>query len=280
MGAAHLDTITKLVAPARHGRTNPVHRTYSRPGGVACNIAAALARLGCPVTLFCPPPPTKVSHWLRAAGIQQRRLGTTAHGCSYTAVLDPAGELELGLADMADYDRMGKKYLPPSFPGRSRTGIAILDAAFKPALHRAAARQAQQAGWLVCGQATSPAKVMRLVDIPFDLFVLNETEAQVLTNQQAPATQLARTIAATTGGWVAVTQGSKGACLAADDKMHTVKPTQPRSSNTTGAGDAFTAALIAALSAARAAVWSPAQALEFAVATGSAHARRKTRNNG
>lgn len=268
LGAAHLDTITRLVEPAVRNRTNPVHAPTVRPGGVANNIACCLARLGAKVTLHCPPPPAVTSRQLRQLGIQRRNIGQRHHSCGYTAILKPDGELELGLADMEEYDRMGANLLPASFPGPG-PGVLVLDAAFAPALMRAAAKQARAKDWQVVGAATSPAKVGRLRNIPFSLFVLNEAEARAFAGAGTAKT-LATRIAKRTKGWVAITQGNKGACLATAGTTLQQHPPHCAITDTTGAGDAFTATLAAAKTVVDQGYFSPAEALCLAVAMGSA----------
>ena len=49
-GAAHLDTKAHLDVEPRLGTSNPAHTTGA-PGGVACNVARGLHRLGADIVL-------------------------------------------------------------------------------------------------------------------------------------------------------------------------------------------------------------------------------------
>ena len=246
VGAAHLDTIVRLHKPVTSGRTNPVSRVSIRPGGVACNIACSLAKLGRQVTLHCLPPPAKVASRLRTLGIKRVNLGSAKYKCTYTAILNPDGELALGLADMDDYDAVQPAMLTRNFPGRQQ-GMLILDAAFNVDFIQTAARRARERGWLIAAAGTSPAKVAKLRDIPWSVLVLNEREAAALGDCGSPPA-LARRLAAATAGVVAVTCGAAGVYLHSGVTTWHQRPPQIEVVNANGSGDVFAAVLYAGLS--------------------------------
>ncbi len=109
IGAAHIDRIVRLDAPAVPGASNP-GRTTSRAGGVIRNAAETAARLGVGVRLV-----TRVGADAEAARVRDSLSGlpvtfaplavrSDVPTASYTAVLDPRGDLVIGLADMAAYE--------------------------------------------------------------------------------------------------------------------------------------------------------------------------------
>ena len=267
LGAAHVDRILTLAAPAVYGRTNPVS-SATLPGGVAYNIAATLCQLRMQVSLCCAPVLRQVSTALRRLGIKRHNLPAPRHDSSYAAVINSSGELEIGLAAMEAYERIGAALLPDDFPF-CQHGTVIIDAAFQPELMAHATQLARAASCLTVGAGTSPAKVGKLARIAWDLFVLNEAEAAALLGRSSSAAQMARRIAAQTGGAVAVTCGAQGATLASGNRLLHQKPPPFCAANANGAGDAFTAVLACAFSAG----FTPAAALRLAAAGGAVATR-------
>ncbi len=104
------------------------------------------------------------------------------------------------------------------------------------------------------------------LDVPVELIqraelvVVNETEAAYFGD-----------VLAVCDGLLAITYGSKGAVLqSAGETIAEARPPQVRAVDTTGAGDAFTAALTVAIIEGQ----EPADALRFACAAGAAAATR------
>lgn len=111
IGAAHVDIHARALAPIVEGSSNPVRTTQTR-GGVACNVAVWLAHIGATVSLISrvgnDAAGDAVMRELDALGIDHSGLtrSTTCPTASYTAALDPTGDLHVGLADMAIYDEI------------------------------------------------------------------------------------------------------------------------------------------------------------------------------
>ena len=93
------------------GESNPVRSSRS-PGGVAVNIARALSDLDCIVGLASrvgsDPGGRALVDYLATSRIKAVDITeeTTCHTAAYTAVVDPQGELVVGLADMEIYNRL------------------------------------------------------------------------------------------------------------------------------------------------------------------------------
>jgi sugar/nucleoside kinase (ribokinase family) len=98
-----------------------------------------------------------------------------------------------------------------------------------------------------------------------DVFLPNEMEARALTGSDAPI-EAARSLGALSGGWSVVKTGRDG-CIAAgpDDVVLTAAAPTVEVVDTTGAGDAFNAGLIDALSAGTA--WPEALAVAVGLAS-------------
>ncbi len=81
-----------------------------------------------------------------------------------------------------------------------------------------------------------------------DVFLPNEAEARALLGQDAAPERLARALQEVSGGWVAVKLGARGAIAAGPDGAAlAVAAERVDVLDSTGAGDAFNAGLIAAL---------------------------------
>jgi pseudouridine kinase len=129
IGGAHLDRRALLRAPAVPGTSNP-GTNYTDFGGVARNVAQNLARLGCSVMLC-----SRVGNDEAGRQVLRQPLDTALvtvsddrPTASYTAILEPTGELVIGLADMDVYDEMTPAVLAPALPTLRRAGVWFVDA--------------------------------------------------------------------------------------------------------------------------------------------------------
>jgi pseudouridine kinase len=110
-GAAHWDLIGRTDRPLPPGADVP-GRVTRRPGGVAQNVARALAALGRPVALVAAvgrdPAGDELAADLAAAGVDtallHRHDGPTD---SYLALEGPGGALHAAIADCAGLERAG-----------------------------------------------------------------------------------------------------------------------------------------------------------------------------
>src|SRR5713226_870838 len=133
IGAAHLDRRARAIAAVVAGSSNPV-RLSTGWGGVARNVAETLVRLGASVGLVsrvgADAEADRLIEALAALGIDTgliaRAPGATT--ASYTALLDPAGELVVGLADMAIYDGMDAAFFAPLRPRLADHAAWFVDA--------------------------------------------------------------------------------------------------------------------------------------------------------
>lgn len=115
-GAIALDCRLTACRPLVPATSNPA-TARERPGGVARNIAAYLADLGADVRLVSrlgeDAAGTALLHDLAQRHIDSAHVARsrTAATARYWAVLEPAGELALGLADMAVLDEIDPRAL-------------------------------------------------------------------------------------------------------------------------------------------------------------------------
>lgn len=255
LGGALVDRKYRLAASAVLGTSNPGAGDTSH-GGVARNIAESLARLGVPVAFFSAVGADEAGRALleRLSELQVDVSGTlvvpNARTAEYVAVLGPAGDLVVGVADMGLLDvRLGE--VAPRALSRLTPGSWLFADCNLPRddLARAIATAAAR-GAHVALDAVSVPKAARL---PTDLggvglLVLNRDEARAAAGFDGDEDRLARHFAARGAARVVVTLGERG-IWAVDHGGPAVfyAAIGAEVVDVTGAGDAFMAGTLAGL---------------------------------
>lgn len=163
VGGINLDTIVRIDADVRLGTSNPGRRWRS-PGGVARNVAENLSRLGRSVRLVGAvghePDSEQVLELLVDAGVDVTDVRRTRETIgSYTAILDPAGELVVGVADMAATESLAPSDLPGEVTG---VEFVVVDANLRRDTVLAALGLAAAAGIPAALDPVGAAKAARL----------------------------------------------------------------------------------------------------------------------
>lgn len=268
VGAAHWDLIARAGAPLVPGADLPgvvVHR----PGGVALNVALALAELGLPVGLRAAvgrdPEGAALIAAAAARGIDTgpilRRDGATD---SYLAIEDPHGELFAAVADCRLLEARGAELVPVP------TGwpALVIDGNL-PAPAFTALAEAPPPGRLVLA-AASPAKARRLLPLlrAGAWLYLNRREAEMLCAARfATSAEAALGLRALGATEMVVTDGPAAATAATEDALISLLPDPAATRSLTGAGDR----LLAAHLAARLAGAPPEPALRAALTAAARH---------
>lgn len=131
IGGANVDRKFRLDRPVQMATSNPASASGS-VGGVARNVAENLGRLGHPVKLLSiagDDPEWRLIEE-QSAPFMNLELTKAIDGMAtgtYTAVLQPDGELVLALADMAIYDSLTPDYLKRSEAVLMGAGFLIAD---------------------------------------------------------------------------------------------------------------------------------------------------------
>jgi len=254
-GGAHLDTKVHLIDGPRLGSSNPATTTQS-PGGVACNIARDIARMGAQVTLCSLVGDDMAAAALRstltAEGVDDS--GLVIHPqrptAGYTAVLDPDGGLYIAIADMEIYDAIGSAWVEKAARQASGADLWVVDANLPT---RALEMLAERAPVPVLADTVSASKAIRLRPILDRLTGVfpDRAEAAVLANgypfdHEANAEAIAQMGTAT----VVVSLGPDGAHLRTGGMVET-RPAaiSDQVVDVTGAGDALLAGYAFALAA-------------------------------
>ncbi|MGP3696452.1 PfkB family carbohydrate kinase [Rhodobacter sp. NSM] len=259
IGSVHWDLIGHTAEALPLGADVP--GAVSRmPGGVAFNIAGALAREGLPVALLASLGTDAEGEGLARAcaslGIDTRFLHRGAGTDLYLA-LESQGALVGAVADARALEEAGEAVIAPLHDGRIGSaslpygGTVVLDANLPEAV------LAGLVGALPLSRASlrlapaSPAKAPRLRPLiarPDAVLHLNRAEAEAICATPLP-TSLAAAEALLAAGTrrVIVTDGALPATdgCAARGLLQACPPTVPRR-RATGAGDVFLAAHLAA----------------------------------
>jgi pseudouridine kinase len=232
------------------------------PGGVALNIALALARQGLPAAILsCVGRDSSGEALLAEAGrhgIDTRWVWRDSDlpTDSYLAIESPDG-LVAAIADVRGVETAGAAILAPLRDGRLGDGAnpwpgtLILDGNLTPATISELADDPCLAAADLRIAPASPDKVARLRPLlthPRAMFHLNRAEAEALTGRRfSAAPEAAEAVIALGASRALVTDGAKAAadaCRGATTLTETPPPVAAL--RVTGAGDTFVAAHIAA----------------------------------
>ncbi len=262
IGGAHLDRKARLAGTVRLGSSNPV-TVSGAAGGVARNVAEAVARLGHAVSLFSAVGRDDEGEALLAAlaglgvGVAHVRRAQAPTG-SYTAVLDRDGALVLGLADMTIYDALDPAWADATAADLSRHPIWVVDANLPgPTIERLLRHKGRAR---VFADPVSAAKAKRLLPVlgQLDGVFPDRAEAAALSGLAVETAEqaltAARAIRARGPDTVLVSFGAEGLAVARPGEEAVLPAPPARVVDVTGAGDALIAGYLHGLLTANAGV--------------------------
>jgi pseudouridine kinase len=254
IGGATVDRKYRTSEPIRLRTSNPATSERSF-GGVARNVAENIARLGAKPSLISILGQDENGHAIRAGlmglGIDTQHVAVSSDHATaeYVAVLEPNGELALGLADMAIFDALTPFLLHRVWPEVSASWIFADCNLPSPTLHELVDLARQQSRMLAV-DAVSMLKVLRL---PRDLngvglLFLNLDEARAfLDRSSASPPEIAAALLEHGAARVVLTLG-EGGLIAMDRSGHTRVGAIPvQVVDATGAGDALIAGTLVAM---------------------------------
>jgi pseudouridine kinase len=254
IGGAAVDRKYRAFEQVQRGTSNPVTSERSF-GGVARNVAENIARLGAKVSLVSILGNDENGRGmiddLKRLGIDTRHMAfsDTRATAEYVAVLQPDGELALGLADMAIFDDITPALLRGAEPELA-SGWIFADCNLPAETLNALIDLAREHSLMLAIDAVSTPKVMRL---PRDLagvglFFLNLDEARTCLNRpDISPDEAAGALLACGAERVILTLGAGG--LVAADRSGLAKVDAVRADiiDATGAGDSLIAAVLVAV---------------------------------
>ena len=256
IGAANLDIKGRLFnSPVVNSSNSAAIKTSM--GGVARNIAENLARLGVPVTLLTAVGDDYAGEDIldtadevgvdvsRALIIEDATTGT------YLAALDPGGDMFVALDDVRVLHHITPDYLYLNRDAFRECDMLALDLNLNDATLHTAVKLAHEYHKPICIDPTSTDIAHRLYPLlaKVNIITPNLAEAEVLlrcANVPVPddPVQCARKLAALGVATVVITQAERGACYATDNESGQFPALRGDIVDTTGAGDALTAAII------------------------------------
>ena len=253
LGGAHTDRRARLIENARMGASNPGHWEEEHGGG-ALNAARSLVQLGHTVRLVSArgddPAGMAVARTIKAAGILDMSEVFPGHATpGYSAILEPGGDLVIGVADMALYEHFtaGHVACAPLLAAMDGADLVLCDANL-PAqtLERLAAlTHARQKR--LAAIAISPAKILRLQKILPALctLFLNAAEASALCGPATRARDWPDHLRRAGLACAVVTRGAQPAIAFDPHRCFEITPPVIDSiADVTGAGDALAAATL------------------------------------
>jgi sugar/nucleoside kinase (ribokinase family) len=252
-GDVMTDVVAALSGPVAKGSDTPASIVI-RGGGAGANVAVWLARAGAQVTLIGRVGDDGAGRaaltGLRAEGVDARLATDPARPTGACVVLvEPGGERSM-LPDAGANAGLEAVALPADAAHLHIAGYALLHPGSRPAA-RALLASARAAGIPVSVDPSSAAPLQRAGAAAFlswvagiDLLLPNRDEAAALTSIPDPK-GAARTLA-THAREVVVKLGAQGALWTDGETQVRAPAVDVLALDTTGAGDAFAAGLLAA----------------------------------
>jgi sugar/nucleoside kinase (ribokinase family) len=273
------DTVVSPVTDIVYGGTVWVEKMVSVLGGNGANTAFGLATLGARVTLLSACGDDEAGEAslreLQQAGVRTLFTARMGHATARTiALVKPGGERAFlhhpgvnrtALDGPLDFHACD---LPPEKPWHYHLANPFALPAFRShaaqTLNRAnhlGATTTLDTGWDSQGRWLEDlAPCLPLIDLLF----LNDREAEALTGERE-AGRMASAMHRLGARRLVLKLGEQGCLVSDDDDREVVPPFHVNATDTTGAGDAFVAGFLAALSRGMA----PATAARFANAVGA-----------
>ncbi len=257
IGATLLDTKGKPVAGLAPGMSNPAEIRSTR-GGTARNVAENLARLGADVVLVSAVGDDAVGRQLMIqtaeAGVNLDHMEMVAgHPTgSYIALLEEDGRLAVALDDVRVMQIIDTAYLEARRDLFAGAAMVMFDGSLSEDAMATVVRLARAAGALLCADPSSARLAHKLRPyLPhLHLVVPNEIEEAALCDVgfvgHDPTTSLAlaRRLVGIGVTNVVVTLADYGLDYATADEVGYIPPSHTHMVDSTGTGDAVTAAIM------------------------------------
>jgi argininosuccinate lyase len=266
IGCVQVDLVMTPVPDLPHGGgTLFVDEMSLRVGGAGANAALALAEAGVRPRLIGCIGDDRLGRWMLDElpnGLGEELYVSEAGRTGLTVACEAPGRDRTFLTYLGVNDTWSLSMLPAD--ALAARHVLFCDYFCAPSLQGDAAHEllstAREAGastyfdtaWDPQGWPDSTRSEVQALLPLVDVFLPNEAEAAALSGVTDSVTLAARALQELSGGWVVVKLGSRG-CLAVGPQGAELQAAAPRTAviDSTGAGDAFNAGLIAALADSR-----------------------------
>ena len=254
IGGAAVDRKYRALSSLRPATSNPVASERSF-GGVARNVAENMARLGAQVSLVSilgdDENGREMLDDLKRLGIDTRHMASseTHSTAEYVAVLQPDGELAMGLADMAIFDEFGPALLQ-RMESDFGSGWIFADCNLPAETLHHIVELSRRKPLTLAIDAVSTPKVMRLAaDLSgIGLLLLNLDEARAFLDHSDASPEAAAAALLERGAErIVLTLGDKGLVAADGAGIRRIGSLSAQIVDATGAGDALIAATLVGL---------------------------------
>lgn len=258
VGAAGLDIKARPTAePTLEGTSNP-GQIRNTVGGVARNIAENLARLEIPTVLLSAvgddQPGQRVLQHAQESGIDVSHVLTVpgARTGEWMGLMRPDGSLRLAIDDYGITEHITPQYLNARRKLFAGARMVVIDANLGPRALQSLFRLAERYELPVCADPTSANLAERLCPYLNRLYMVTpnvrETEAlcgvTVKVSERETAFQAARELTSLGVQVAVITMGMNGLVYAAGAESGYIPAIRTEVVDSTGAGDALTAAVI------------------------------------
>lgn len=257
IGAAGIDVKARPFEALKPGADN-LGIVRNSVGGVARNVAENLGRLEVPTVLISAvgtdEPGRRVLRQTRAHGVNCRyvRRMSDEMTASHVAILTPDADLDHAVSDFNIMRYVDAAYLRECRPVFAQARLVVIDANLSDDALATVFELADAYGVRVCADPTSPTLAVRLCPYLERLYLVtpNAVEASRLcgveqeTYDHDSAMSAARTLVSLGVDIAVVTLGEGGLAYADGGQVGTIGAIRTDVVDSTGAGDAFTGAMI------------------------------------
>ena len=236
-GATHLDNILRLKKKHYKNRTNPIIK-YSSLGGVAYNIANKFSFLGLKTILISLNCSNEDKIKIKKDKIQFKSINNKILNRSYTSIINPNGEMILGLADMDNYE----KQLQIKNIYKFKNKVIILDLNFsQKIIKNLIYKNAEKNIICVCGTSAHKINKIKNLLINIDILILNKQESFNLTNKKKIKEALIDIVNKNNKLTIVITNGKNSIKAYHNKNIYSCKPPEVKIKNENKAGDVMSA---------------------------------------
>ena len=260
VGGANMDYKHQLFENSKLETSNP-SQTQSSAGGVGRNIAQNLAQLGINVEFLSviglDPLGEQLLNETRATGVQTRDVKRSqTHTGTYSAILEPNGELVIAIAAMDILEELDSEYLQSKQPLLEHASFIVIDSNIPESSLSMLVEIARERDWQLIIDPVSVAKAKKVRHIlgksSIHTLTPNQAELAVLVNKNVNTDQdileACQDLHANDVINVWVRLGSRGGLFSSHTgESHWIAALRTKVTDVTGAGDAALAGYLYAV---------------------------------